>query len=92
MTRTLFINFLKDKSRWPLWAQRLFHYIIIFIHDTRRSELSKQASAMAYVTLFSLVPSLAAIFTLLGLFLPILGDNTHLMNEARQFLFKYLAR
>ena len=91
MTRTLFINFLKDKSRWPLWAQRLFHYIVIFIHDTRRSELSKQASAMAYVTLFSLVPSLAAIFTLLGLFLPILGDNTHLMNEARQFLFKYLA-
>ena len=46
---------------------------------------------MAYVTLFSLVPSLAATFTLLGLFLPMLGENSNLMDEARQFLFKYLA-
>ncbi len=46
---------------------------------------------MAYVTLFSLVPSLAAIFTLLGLFLPILGDNSMVMEQGRQFLLKYLA-
>ena len=46
---------------------------------------------MAYVTLFSLVPSLAAVFTLLGLFLPILGEHSNLMDMARQFLFKNLA-
>ena len=91
MTQAQFINILKDRSRWPLWAQRLFHYATIYSQDASRSDLTKQASAMAYVTLFSLVPSLAAIFTLLGLFLPILGDNSNLMNEGRQFLFKYLA-
>jgi membrane protein len=91
MTRALFIKKIKDRRRWPLWAQRLFHYLNICAQDAGRSELSKQASAMAYVTLFSLVPSLAAVFTLLGLFLPMLGDNSNLMSEARQFLFKYLA-
>jgi membrane protein len=91
MTQPLFIKTLKDKSRWPLWAQRLFHYLTICIEDAKRSELAKQASAMAYVTLFSLVPSLAAVFTLLGLFLPILGEHSNLMDMARQFLFKNLA-
>lgn len=82
---------LKDRSLWPSWAQRIFHYFNIWAQDLLRSQLTTQASAMAYVTLFSLVPSLAAIFTLLGLFLPILGDNSTLMSEGRQFLFKYLA-
>ena len=91
MNQIRFINILKDRSRWPLWVQRLFHYISIYVQDAERSDLTKQASAMAYVTLFSLVPSLAAIFTLLGLFLPILGEHKDLMDQGRQFLFKYLA-
>ncbi|MCX6126861.1 MAG: YihY family inner membrane protein [Proteobacteria bacterium] len=36
-------------------------------------------------------PSLAAIFTLLGLFLPILGSHSALLDQARHFLFKNLA-
>jgi len=91
MPKSQLYEVLKDKSRWPLWAQTLFHYLRICRQDAYRSELSTQASAMAYVTLFSLVPSLAATFTLLGLFLPMLGENSNLMDEARQFLFKYLA-
>jgi membrane protein len=91
MTRQLFIKAIQNKSRWPDWAQRLFHYHTICLQDAKRSELAKQAAAMAYVTLFSLIPSLAAIFTLLGLFLPILGDHANLMDSARQFLFKNLA-
>jgi membrane protein len=91
MTQRRFIDVILNKSRWPLWAQWFFHCATIYSQDAKRSELTKQASAMAYVTLFSLVPSLAAIFTLLGLFLPIFGDNTNIMNEGRQFLFKYLA-
>lgn len=91
MPKSQLIDVLKDRSRWPLRAQTVFHYLRICSQDAYRSELSKQASAMAYVTLFSLVPSLAATFTLLGLFLPILGENSNLMSEARQFLFKYLA-
>jgi membrane protein len=91
MPKSQLYEVLQDKSRWPLWAQTLFHYLRICGQDAYRSELSTQASAMAYVTLFSLVPSLAATFTLLGLFLPMLGENSNLMDEARQFLFKYLA-
>lgn len=91
MPRTQLLEILKDRSRWPRRAQTLFHYLRICGQDAYRSDLSTQASAMAYVTLFSLVPSLAATFTLLGLFLPMLGENSNLMHEARQFLFKYLA-
>ena len=41
-----------------------------FIQDYIRSRISDQSSSMAYLTLFSLVPSLAAIFSLLSLFVP----------------------
>ena len=75
----------------PYKVQIAWHYAAIYLNDVKRSDLTKQASAMAYITLFSLVPSLAAIFTLLGLFLPMLGDNSQLMDEGRQFLLKYLA-
>jgi membrane protein len=91
MIKSPLLDILKDRSRWPLQAQKVFHYVRIYGQDAYRSALSTQASAMTYVTLLSLVPSLAAIFTLLGLFLPILGENTSLMDSARQFLFKYLA-
>ncbi len=91
MMQRPFIKMILDRSRWPLWLQQGVHCGTIYLHDSKRADLTKQASAMAYVTLFSLVPSLAAIFTLLGLFLPIFGDNANVMNEGRQFLFKYLA-
>ena len=91
MTQALFTKFFGNRSRWPLWAQRLFHFLHIYSQDAERSELTKQASSMAYMTLFSLVPSLAAIFTLLGLFLPIMGEHGNIMNSARQFIFKNLA-
>ena len=91
MTRALFTKFFANRSRWPLWAQRLFHYVMIYAQDARRSELSKQASAMAYMTLFSLIPSLAVVFTMLGLFLPIMGEHGNLMTTIRQFVLKNLA-
>jgi membrane protein len=91
MTQLPFIKLFFDRTRWPLWLQTAVHHATIYIHDSQRAELTKQASAMAYVTLFSLVPSLAAVFTLLSLFLPIFGDNANIMDQGRQFLFKYLA-
>ncbi|MCX6116754.1 MAG: YihY family inner membrane protein [Proteobacteria bacterium] len=78
-------------EKWPSWAKKYYHHTNIYFQDVQRSDLTKQASAMAYITLFSLVPSLAALFTLLGLFLPVLGSNAGLLDDARQFLFKYLA-
>ncbi len=38
--------------------------------DMQRCDIFKHASAMAYVTLFSLIPSLAATFGLISLFKP----------------------
>lgn len=85
------INRLLRVDRWPAWAQHLWHCSVVYIQDVERTDLLKQASAMAYTTLFSLVPSIAAVFTLLGLFLPLLGNHADLLDSARQFLFKNLA-
>lgn len=79
------------QDRWPSWARTGWHNTAIYFKDADRSDLFIQASAMAYTTLFSLVPSLAAVFTLLGLFLPVLGSHSNLLDEARQFLFRNLA-
>jgi membrane protein len=78
-------------DRLPHQVRTFFHYATVYLQDVKRCDLTKQASAMAYITLFSLIPSLAALFTLLGLFLPILGSHANLLDDARQFLFKYLA-
>jgi membrane protein len=91
MNRRAFTDYLTDHGRWPIWAQRCRHHLTIYNQDIVRCALSKQASAMAYVTLFSLIPSLAAIFTLLGLFLPILGEHSAVVEQGRQFLLKNLA-
>lgn len=90
MTESSIKRFL-SRDHWPLWAKKSHHYVTVYIKDMERSNLLKQASAMAYTTLFSLVPSLAAVFTLLGLFLPVLGSHSSLLDDARQFVFKNLA-
>lgn len=85
------ISRLMKTDRWPAWAQQLWHSGIIYWQDVERTDLTKQASAMAYTTLFSLVPSIAAVFTLLGLFLPLLGGHADLLDTARQFILRNLA-
>ena len=67
------------------------HRLWILVQDAVRSELIKQASAMAYVTLLSLVPSLVAIFCVLSLFTPLLSSNTNLLDKAREFILENLA-
>lgn len=58
-----------------------------------RGDLFKYAYAMAYVTLFSLVPSLAVIFSLTSLFLPFVkGDGgQNVITAAREFILEHLA-
>jgi len=46
---------------------------------------------MAYTTLLSLVPSLAAAFTLISLFSPFLGENSALVGKAKDFILQHLA-
>lgn len=64
---------------------------IVLVSDFIRCDLTKQASAMAYVTLLSLVPSLVAIFCILSLFAPMLGKGGTLVTQVREFVLSNLA-
>jgi len=74
-----------ESAKHPLRIAR------ILINDLIRCDLLKQASAMAYVTLLSLVPSLVAIFCVLSLFSPLLGSGTSIIDQARGFILDHLA-
>ncbi len=72
--------------------KRLFYYLRILISDTQNCDLFRHASGMAYVTLFSLVPSLACVFALISLFEPMVGDKSSLIAEAKNFILHHLAQ
>lgn len=54
-------------------------------------DVFKQASAMAYVTLLSLIPSLVAIFCVLSLFAPLMSDKANLIDTLRSYILTNLA-
>jgi membrane protein len=74
-----------------LAQSRLARIVLVFKKDLDKSDIGKHSYAMAYVTLFSLVPSLAAVFALVSLFVPMFGDNWGLIVEAKRFILKHLA-
>jgi membrane protein len=59
--------------------------------DMIHRDVFKQASAMAYVTLLSLVPSLVAIFCVLSLFAPMMSGKANLVDVLREFILSNLA-
>ncbi len=71
--------------------KKLSPFFLLLFADVKRADVIKQASAMAYVTVFSIVPSLAAIFTLIALYKPFLGENSFLLNSLREFILTNLA-
>ncbi len=71
--------------RHPLRAVR------IIAADFVRTDLLKQASAMAYVTLLSLIPSLVAIFCVLSLFAPLMAKGSNLIDKVQTFILQNLA-
>ncbi len=46
---------------------------------------------MAYVTLLSIIPSIAAIISLITLFSPFLGENSDLLNTVKEYIIQHLA-
>lgn len=83
-------------GKWTLQLERLVpekaaHMGKILYGDMERCDLFKHASAMSYVTLFSLVPSLAATFTLVALFKPFLGEDSVLFMKLKSFVLSNLA-
>jgi membrane protein len=67
------------KFLWLLWK------------DATKVDIFNDAYSMAYVTLFSLIPSLAAIFALVSLFTPLFGESSSLLKQAEGFILKNLA-
>ncbi len=59
--------------------------------EANKVDIFKDAYAMAYVTLFSLIPSLAAIFALVSLFTPLFGESSSLLKSAESFILSNLA-
>lgn len=75
----------------PEPIRKIYKIGYILLQDMRRCDLFKHASAMAYVTIFSLIPSLAATFTLIALFSPFLGEDSELFLKIKAFIFDNLA-
>jgi membrane protein len=77
------------------WASikksRPVEVLLIIKDDVERTDIVKYAYAMAYVTLFSLIPSLAASFALVSLFTPMFGKNSELIQQIENFILRNLA-
>lgn len=84
----------KDRAAelWKRWqTTRAAHFLSLLWQDMSEKDVFNHAYAMAYVTLFSLIPSLAATFALISLFTPLFGENSSLIVEGRQLILKHLA-
>lgn len=68
-----------------------YRFTVLLLSDIKRLDLLKHASAMAYVTLLSLVPSLAVVFTLISLFKPFFSQGGDIMGMAQGFILQNLA-
>lgn len=77
--------------RLPSAVRHPFNVIWTLFHDLNRCDLMKQASAMAYVTLLSLIPSLVAIFCVISLFSPMAGKGSNLIDQLKSFILSNLA-
>ena len=71
----------------PAPVLRMIQIAQIVIGDMQRCDLFKHASAMAYVTLFSLVPSLAAVF---GFARPFLGPDSVVFKKVTEYVLEHL--
>jgi membrane protein len=65
--------------------------VSVIVFDALRSDFLKQASAMAYVTLLSLIPSLVAIFCVFSLFTPLFLGQKNLVDEIKNLVLTHLA-
>lgn len=93
MALTLIKRIHSRLDRWPVphWLRKIIHVVSVIHIDALRSDLLKQASAMAYVTLLSLIPSLVAIFCVFSLFTPLFLGQTNLVDSIKNWVLTHLA-
>lgn len=73
---------------------KVIDVFVVLYQDMTRADVFKHASSMAYITLFSLIPSLAAIFSLISLFSPLMidhGQGENLIEQGKTFILSNLA-
>lgn len=80
-----------DALKIPPPLKRPILVVWTLAQDLIRCDLTRHASAMAYVSLLSLIPSLVAVFCILSLFAPLLNKGTDLVQQLRQFVLQNLA-
>lgn len=73
------------------FIQQCLHIVRVIVDDMVRCDLFKHASAMSYVTVFSLIPSLAAIFGVISFFKPVLGKDSVIISQIKSFILNNLA-
>lgn len=83
------ISYVTDKKKFKKYV---LPKVRVIKDDIGRTDLLKQASAMAYVTLLSIIPSLAAIISIITIFKPLLSPETDLVGMIRDFLLTHLAK
>lgn len=79
------------QAKIPVSLRKPLRIGTILVDDMNRADVFKHASAMAYVTLLSVIPSLAAIFALISLFSPVLGGSASVLERAKDFVLSNLA-
>jgi membrane protein len=64
---------------------------VLIYEDIVRGDLFKHAYALAYIVLFSIIPFLAATFSLISLFQPIMGKESGFFSIIQNFILEHLA-
>jgi membrane protein len=83
---------LKSLIHLPPFMHGPWLILKVIYQDVNRGDVFKHASAMAYVTLLSLVPSIAAVFSLVSVFSPFWGGGGELMGKLKAFILSNLAQ
>jgi membrane protein len=82
-------RFLDAVQSIPL-VHRSYLLLQLLIRDILDLDVLRNASAMAYTSLTSLVPVLAAVFSVMTLFQPLMGEDGSMVNMARDFILSNL--
>lgn len=80
-------------NRWISVKEKLRYFFAItksLYDDMDRADLFRHAAAMAYTSLLSLIPSLAAFFALVSLFTPMVGADTALIVQIKKVILQRL--
>ncbi len=71
--------------------ENIFHiikqYLYMMWKDTKKYGLIQHASALAYFTLLSIIPSMALLLFISSLFSPYLSDSVYMISQIRNFVF-----